>query len=147
MTENFEIRKLTSIEDMLINFSLISLLTPSLTIEKYQEYLSQMIPHNYFQVVFIMQNEIVAVSGYWIATKIYCGKYLEIDNFIVLEKIRNQGIGEKVLEWLENEGRNYQCDLMMLDAYVENYQAHRFYYRNGYVARGFHFLKPIKAKK
>jgi len=32
---------------------------------------------------------------------------------------------------------------MMLDAYVENFKAHRFYYRHGFHARGFHYLKRL----
>ena len=32
---------------------------------------------------------------------------------------------------------------MMLDAYVENFKAHKFYYREGFIARGFHYLKKL----
>ncbi|MBI3232577.1 MAG: GNAT family N-acetyltransferase, partial [Bacteroidetes bacterium] len=85
----------------------------------------------------------IAVSGYWIGAKLYCGSYLEIDNFVVDEKHRSSGIGKQLIEWLTNEAKAHQCETMMLDAYVENFKAHHFYYREGFIARGFHYIKYL----
>ncbi len=136
-------RKLLSVEDMLPNWRLVIQLTPALTEATYSALMAEMVKHNYFQVVAEQHGKPIAVSGYWIGHKLYCGKYLEIDNFVVDEAHRSSGVGSLLLEWLETEARREGCALLMLDAYVENFKAHRFYYRQGFHARGFHYLKRL----
>jgi GNAT superfamily N-acetyltransferase len=143
MIESLVFKKLLTVEEMLPNYPLICELTPSLTSAQYQQYLENMVPHQYFQVIATVKEKVIAVSGYWIATKIYSGKYLEIDNFIVTEPYRKEGVGQSMIRWMEEEARTNQCRVMMLDAYVENFKAHAFYYRQGFIARGFHYLKPL----
>jgi GNAT superfamily N-acetyltransferase len=144
MSGTLELRKLTTVADMLPHWRLITQLTAGLTQEAYARMLPEMVAHNYFQVVVGTHGEAIAVSGYWIGHKLYCGKYLEIDNFVVDEAHRSSGVGSLVLEWLEREAHREGCALLMLDAYVENFKAHRFYYRHGFHARGFHYLKHLR---
>jgi GNAT superfamily N-acetyltransferase len=143
MRPRVTLRKLTTVEEMLPRRSLIVQLTPQLTQEAYAHMLPAMVAHNYFQVVAEENDRNVAVSGYWIGHKLYCGKYLEIDNFVVDSSHRSSGVGSMLVEWLEVEARREGCALLMLDAYVENFKAHRFYYRHGFHARGFHYLKHL----
>ncbi|MBK7761998.1 MAG: GNAT family N-acetyltransferase [Bacteroidetes bacterium] len=143
MTKQLHYKKATTLAEMLPQYKLINQLTPQLSELSYHNYLVEMIPHQYYQLVVILESEIVAVCGYWIGTKLYCGKYLELDNFVVDERYRKTGIGKHMILWLEKEAKNERCDVMMLDAYVENFKAHAFYYRNGFVARGFHYIRSI----
>ena len=136
-------KKLDTLEAMLPNYRLVQQLSAHLSEADYEAMLKEMIPHNYFQVAAYVDGECVAVSGYWLATKFYCGKYLEIDNFVVDEKHRNAEIGQKLLQWIEEEAFQQNCKLLMLDASVENFPAHRFYHRHGFHARGFHYLKKV----
>jgi GNAT superfamily N-acetyltransferase len=136
-------KKLITIDEMIVNMDLIKDLTPLLTADLYEGYLKEMIPHNYFQVIALLNEEVIGLSGYWIGTKIYCGRYLEIDNFIIKEAYRNAGVGKAIIKWMEEEARHHQCKLLMLDAYIENFKAHAFYYRLGFIARGFHYLKEL----
>lgn len=137
-------KKLDSIAEMLPNYLLVKQLSPHLSEEDYETMLNEMIPHNYFQVGAYLDDKCIAISGYWLATKLYCGKYLEIDNFVVDINHRNNNIGSKLLGWMEKEAVNEHCKLLILDAYVENFLAHRFYYRHGFHARGFHYLKKLE---
>lgn len=136
-------KKVLTMSEMLPQLSLIQQLTSKLTETDYRQYLKEMIPHNYYQLLAYSDEKVIAVCGYWIGTKIYCGKYLELDNFVVDEAFRNSGIGNEMIEWLEIEARNEHCKALMLDAYVENFKAHAFYYRTGFVARGFHYIKHL----
>jgi len=102
-----------------------------------------MVPHNYHQVAVFEGKKAIAVSGYWLATKIYCGKYLEVDNLVVHTDHRSKNIGKILMDWMLNEARESNCQTILLDAYVENFKAHKFYYREGFIARGFHYLKKI----
>ncbi|MBK7691946.1 MAG: GNAT family N-acetyltransferase [Bacteroidetes bacterium] len=143
METEIRIVEIQSVEEMLLNFHLLVKLTPSLTRETYQQHLQNMIPHNYFQIVALMGDKIVGVSGYWIATKLYCGRYLEIDNFIVDEPYRSQGIGHLLIEKLESIAQTNHCDVIMLDAYLQNTQAHKFYEKHQFAAKGYHFIKKV----
>ena len=68
---------------------------------------------------------------------------MEIDNLVIDEKYRSAGIGKSLCDWMVKTAKQEGCETAMLDAYVENSAAHRFYYREGYIARGFHFIKKI----
>lgn len=128
---------------MLQFLEIIRQLSPQLTLENYEKYLKLMLPHNYYQVAAYDGEKPVAISGYWILAKLYCGKYIEIDNFVVDEAYRSKGVGELLLNWMLEEGKKNNCETVLLDAYVENFKAHRFYYRHGFIARGFHYLKKL----
>lgn len=143
---NIEIRKLFSLEEMLPHYELITQLTPKITFEKYEAFLKEMVPHNYFQVVAIVNGITVGVSGFWIATKIYIGKYLEVDNFVVDANFRSMKIGQQLLQWMEQEAIQNECKAMMLDAYLENTEAHKFYENAAFKATGFHFVKKMNKR-
>jgi GNAT superfamily N-acetyltransferase len=138
-----EIRKLTIIDEMLGQFEIIKYLYPNFTIEKYQSYLVEMIPHNYIQVG-VFEGEIcVGLSGLWSGTKLWSGKYLEIDNFIVHPDHRLKGIGKIMTDYIDVIAKETGCTMIVLDAFTSNFTAHKFYYNQGYVPKGFHFLKIV----
>jgi len=129
---------------MLPHLPLIQKLSPQLTVTRYTQLLEDMVGHNYYQVALYEGDFCIAVSGYWISTKLYSGKYIEVDNFVVHEDHRNKGAGKLLLDWMLQEATVNGCETAMLDAYVENFKGHHFYYREGFIARGYHFLKSLK---
>jgi GNAT superfamily N-acetyltransferase len=137
------IKELTTIEEMLANIEVMRFLYPTFTLEKYESYLVEMIPHNYKQVA-VFENEIcVAVSGFWSGTKLWSGKYIEIDNFIVHPDHRSKGLGKMMTDYVDALAKETGCTMIVLDAFTGNFTAHRFYYNQGYVPKGFHFLKIL----
>lgn len=71
------------------------------------------------------------------------GKYLEIDNFIVNPNYRKKGIGKLLTDFINEKAKELNCTCIVLDAFTGNFEAHKFYYNQGYVPRGFHFIKTI----
>lgn len=137
------IKELTTIDEMLANIEVMRFLYPTFTLEKYESYLVEMIPHNYKQVA-VFENEIcVAVSGFWSGTKLWSGKYIEIDNFIVHPDHRSKGLGKMMTDYVDALAKETGCTMIVLDAFTGNFTAHRFYYNQGYVPKGFHFLKIL----
>ncbi|WP_035669026.1 N-acetyltransferase [Flavobacterium sp. 83] len=138
-----EIRELSSLDEMLVNIEVMRFLYPTFTLEKYESYLVEMIPHNYKQVA-VFENEVcVAVSGFWSGTKLWSGKYIEIDNFIVHPEHRSKGLGKMMTDYIDTKAKQTGCTMIVLDAFTGNFTAHRFYYNQGYVPKGFHFLKIL----
>jgi GNAT superfamily N-acetyltransferase len=137
----YQIKKIERVDEMHASLALINELTPELREQDYRQMLPDMVAHNYRQVGVYEGDRLVAVSGYWIGTKLYCGRYLEIDNFVVSKEHRSRNLGKMLVEWMQEEARREQCRAMLLDAYVENFRAHKFYYSQGFIARGYHYLK------
>lgn len=100
--------------------------------------------HSHYELIGAFSGEtLVGVAGAWIATKIWCGRYLEIDNLVVDPANRSSGIGTLLIEHLETIARQRDCQVMVLDSYAANYSSHRLYHRLGFEIWSFHFIKPI----
>ncbi|MBK8226696.1 MAG: GNAT family N-acetyltransferase [Flavobacteriales bacterium] len=138
-----QLRTLANAEEMLPHLNLIQQLTPSLTIAEYRSLLEAMVPHRYAMLAAFEGDACLGLSGYWIGHKLYCGRYLEIDNFVVDAKHRSHGIGQLLMDELIRIAQREGCVRVMLDAYLENTAGHRFYERHGFAKRGYHFIKPI----
>ena len=135
--------ELTTIEEMLAQFELMKHLYPNFTIEKYTAFLQEMIPHNYTQIAVFNGEECLGLTGLWYGIKLWCGKYLEADNFIVHPDHRSKGIGKLLTDFINQKGIDLGCTMIVLDAFTGNFTAHRFYYNQGYFPRGFHFIKTL----
>ena len=77
-----EIRELKTLEEMIPHLNILREMYPELELENYRSMLEKMIPNNYAQVGVFCNNECIAISGYWLGTKLWCGPYLELDNVI-----------------------------------------------------------------
>lgn len=136
-------QELTTVAEMLNNFGLMQFLYPAFTLEKYESYLNEMVPHNYKQLVIIEDEIRVAVTGFWTGTKLWSGKYIEIDNFIVHPEHRSKGLGKIMTDYIDVKAKEIGCTMIVLDAFTGNFTAHRFYYNQGYGPKGFHFVKIL----
>lgn len=134
---------MTTVEEMLAQIEVIRYLYPKFTLEKYESYLKDMIPHNYKQVAVFEANICVGISGFWSGVKLWSGKYVEIDNFIVHPEHRSKGIGKMMTDYINDKAIKAGCTMIVLDAFTGNFTAHRFYYNQGYNPRGFHFIKML----
>jgi ribosomal protein S18 acetylase RimI-like enzyme len=139
----FEFQILTEKAPMLPHFGLISQLNKVVTEAEYAHALDDMLAHGY-RMLIVWEAEIaVGLSGFWVSAKIYSGKYMEMDNVVIAETARNRGIGKLMSDFLEKIAREEGCQMLMLDAYLENIAAQRFYERQGFVAEGYHFIKRL----
>lgn len=131
-----------SFEELAFNFSVIKqLYDTDFTYEKYCSLLPDMISKGYSQIALYDKAKLIAVSGYWVSTKLYTGKYLEIDNFIVDNAHQSKGIGKKLIAEIEKIALQNNAKAIVLDAFTTNFSAHKFYFNQGYVPKGFHFVK------
>ena len=142
-----EIKELTTVSQMLAQIEVMQNLYPKLSIEKYESYLNEMIPRGYVQIGVFENDVCMGITGCWFGTKLWSGKYLEIDNFIVHPEHRSKGIGKQLTDYVNQKGIDLDCSMIVLDAFTGNFPAHRFYYNQGYAPRGFHFLKILDESK
>ena len=100
---------MTTVEEMLAQIEVIRHLYPKFTLEKYESYLKDMIPHNYKQVAVFEANICVGISGFWSGVKLWSGKYVEIDNFIVHPEHRSKGIGKMMTDYINDKAIKAGC--------------------------------------
>jgi GNAT superfamily N-acetyltransferase len=147
ITMELQIQELTTVEEMLAQIDTMRFLYPNISVEKYKAYLSEMIPHNYIQIGVFENGVCLGITGCWSATKLWTGKYLEIDNFVVNPEVRSKGIGKLLTDYIEQKAIDSDCSSIVLDAFTGNFAAHRFYYNQGYGPKGFHFVKILDENK
>lgn len=136
-----QLKELTTIEEMVAQLPIIKQLYPDYTIEKYKSLLEQMVPNNYKQLIVVQENQTVGLAGFWIGTKLWSRKYLELDNVVVHQDFRSQKIGSIMTNYLNQKAIAENCNMIVLDAFTTNFGAHKFYMNHGYVPKGFHFVK------
>ena len=141
------VRELIDKEEMLKNLSVLQDLYPSLTLSEYSSELDLMLPHNYGQVGVFEGDICLGLSGFWIGTKLWCGKYLELDNIVVSKTQRSQGIGKLMFDFLHKKALENDCTMLSLDSYTTNFNAHKFFYKEGFAPKGFHFINILKDEK
>ncbi len=138
------IRELRSKEAMLAQFVVVRELYPTLSKDTYAQLLDEMLPNNrYFQLAVFEGEECLGLAGIWIGTKLWCGKYLEIDNLVVAEQHRSVGVGDFLFEHIRTLALDENCSMMALDSYTTNFSAHKFFYRKGFGPKGFHFIHVL----
>ncbi len=125
---------------MLPLYPLIRQISPGVTEDCYAHMLDDMLAHGYRMGAIFEVDTCVGISGIWVATKIYSGRYLEMDKVVVADTHRSKGIGKLLTDFIEKLALAEGCEMMMLDAYLENEKAHAFYEREGFTKRGYHFL-------
>lgn len=138
-----KIKELTTVDEMLAQIEILKYLYPTFTLDKYESYLKEMIPHNYKQLAVFENDVCVALTGFWTGFKLWSGKYIEIDNFIVHPDHRSKGLGKVMTDYIDAKAKEEECTMIVLDAFTGNFTAHRFYYNQGYSPKGFHFLKIL----
>ena len=59
---------------------------------------------------------------------------------------RRNGIGARLLDAVAAIGRDADCAHLVLDTALDNVLGHRFYYRQGMLARALRFSRPLAAQ-
>ena len=140
------VRELKGIVEMLEQITVLNELYPELNQEEYAADLAEMLPHNYGQVAVFEGDACLGISGFWIGRKLWCGKYLELDNIVVCSKHRSKGVGKMIFDYLRNKALENGCTMMALDSYTTNYKAHKMFFNEGFAPRGFHFINILDEK-
>lgn len=137
------IRECTTDKDIKATYAVIRQLY-SLPEKKYLAFVREMMETDYRMIAVWEKTKPVAVAGFRVGRRLYCGKYLHIDNLIIDEKHRGKGFARGLVQWLEKEAKKLDCDTVLADTYVDNTPAHRLFIGAGFHIRGYHLKKNCK---
>ncbi len=73
----------------------------------------------------------------------YEGRRLYVDDLVTDATHRSRGVGRFLLAGLEAKARSLACDVIALDSGTQRTDAHRFYFREGFVIPSFCFRKSL----
>ncbi|MCB9426310.1 MAG: GNAT family N-acetyltransferase [Flavobacteriales bacterium] len=115
------------------------------TEDQLYEYLTEMFMFDSYLCFGLWEDEqLIGVSSGWITVKLYSGKQLEVDNFVIDEPFRKKGYGQLLLNSIEDWAYENDFNSVELNAYVYNHTAHKFYVKSDYKVIGYHYQKKLK---
>jgi len=144
IVEEITIKEMNNLDEMMLAYSIIKQRYREITLNDFQNQISEMIVMNDFKMIgAFLNNEIIGIAGYWVLRMLYCGRYIQVSSFIVDEEKRGFGIGKKILNEIEKIGKKLNCEKMVLDSFTENKKSHSLYFKEDFHIRGFHFMKDL----
>jgi GNAT superfamily N-acetyltransferase len=88
----------------------------------------------------------VALAGFRAQENLVHGVHLYVDDLVTDESARGAGHGGLMMDRLESEARALGCTRLLLDTPLANALGHRFYFRQGLLARALRFSIDLDEK-
>jgi GNAT superfamily N-acetyltransferase len=88
-----------------------------------------------------------ALATFRFCWRLYCGRTVYIDDFIVAAEARFKGYGSKLFRWLVEHAKTNDCVNITLDTGVRVFGAHKFYHRHGMRITSHHMTLDFNAPK
>ena len=85
----------------------------------------------------------VALAGYRVEENLVHGRFIYVDDLVTAAGERGRGLGARLLDAVIAEGRRLGCARLVLDTALDNVLGHRFYYRQGLLARALRFSRDL----
>jgi ribosomal protein S18 acetylase RimI-like enzyme len=85
----------------------------------------------------------VALAGYRVEENLIHGRFIYVDDLVSAESARREGLGARMLDGVAEIGRELGLKRLVLDTAIDNVLAHRFYYRQGLLARALRFSREL----
>ena len=119
-------------------------LNPTIAISELESRQLQMFKFENYKCFGLFKNDkLIGVSSGWVTVRLYSGKQLEIDNFIIDFSIQSNGFGKLFISEIKSWAKANNCKTIELNTYVQNDRSHKFYFNQGFRILGFHFQKLL----
>jgi GNAT superfamily N-acetyltransferase len=89
------------------------------------------------------EGAILGLAGYRTQTNTLYGRFVYVDDLVVTARLQGSGIGARLLDTVRGIARDEHCAHFVLDTGLHMALAQRFYYRNGLLAKGMHFVQTL----
>jgi len=125
--------------EILMIVPLLKILNPTLTEEIISERLLEMVTRGYKCAGAFDSEELIAICGIWELVKVYVGRHIEPDNVVVQPRYRSSSVGNQLIAWVLDYGKERGCVASELNCYITNPSGQKFWERVGYKAIGIHY--------
>ncbi|MGA5008729.1 GNAT family N-acetyltransferase [Streptomyces koyangensis] len=97
-----------------------------------------------FSALYDTEGRCVAVAGWRVIANTSAIRKLYVDDLVTAEADRSTGAGRELVAYLEDRARELDCRVLDLDSGTQRTDAHRFYLRERFSIRAFHFAKLLR---
>jgi GNAT superfamily N-acetyltransferase len=144
MKAHVELRKQTTPEELEACFDIMKQLRPHLVSpHTFVEQLQRQSEAGYELLGGVLGESVVGLVGYRYMENLLYGRFIYVDDLVVDASIRETGIGAQLLSGARREAEARGCAHFVLDTGLHMPLAQRFYFREGLLARGMHFVAPL----
>ncbi len=91
----------------------------------------------------VQGGEVLGLAVYRWHENTFDGLKFYVDDLVTTEKRRSQGVGKALVAHLERVARERGASGIALDSGTHRTQAHKFYFREGFVINSFNFKKSF----
>ena len=136
---------LDSPDDWIRAFDVMKELRPHLTDPKaFCEQLRRQHEENYRLLAACgADGTILGLAGYRAQTNTLYGRFVYLDDLVVTSPLQRSGIGADLLNKVREIACQACCAHFVLDTGLHMPLAQRFYFRNGLLAKGMHFVESL----
>jgi ribosomal protein S18 acetylase RimI-like enzyme len=82
---------------------------------------------------------VIGAAGYRIQENLMRGRFCYVDDLVVMEAERRNGLGARLLDAVAAEARKLACPRLTLDTALDNLLGQRFYFRYGMLPASLRF--------
>ena len=145
--QSFDLRFAETDEEVARCFALMRQLRPNLgSAAEFVERWARQKDAGYRLLVLWEGARPLALAGFRVQENLIFGPHLYVDDLVTDAAVRGGGLGRLVLNRLKAEGEASGLDLLVLDTPLTNALGHRFYFREGLLARALKFSCPLAAE-
>ena len=144
MTTMPEFRYLMNAADLGSAFELMRELRPHLTHRTaFVDQLTRQSEQHYRLLGAWLENELVGLAGFRTLENLLYGPFIYVDDLVVAASHRAHGMGAQLLDAVRRQANVQGCAHLVLDTGLHMPLAQRFYFREGLLAKGMHFVQPL----
>jgi len=97
-----------------------------------------------YRLLGLWQDEQLAgLIGFRESENLLYGRYIFVDDLVVDVSLQHSGLGADLLNKVRSEAKQLGCRHLVLDTGLHKPLAQRFYYREGLLAKGVHFVQQL----
>ncbi len=130
-------------DQIMAAFPIMAQLRPHLKYAEFFENIRKQMQSGFRLVAATVENEVVGVMGYRFVEDLAHGRTLYVDDLVVNEDNRSQGIGEALMKVAELEAERRDCETLRLCSGLQRESAHRFYERFDMEKKAYSFVKKL----
>jgi ribosomal protein S18 acetylase RimI-like enzyme len=148
MEPSLELRLLDSPDDWTLAFDIMKQLRPHLeSVHAFSAQVRRQREQGYRLLAACDGQSMLGLAGFRFQTNTLYGNFVYIDDLIVTEHQQRTGIGARLLDGVRRIAQEAHCAHLVLDTGLHMALAQRFYYRNGLLGKGMHFVEALTSER
>ncbi|WP_050465510.1 GNAT family N-acetyltransferase [Herbaspirillum autotrophicum] len=144
MQSQTEINHVESDAEVAASFSVMQELRPHLRDRaSYAAKIARQRAQGYRLLAAWRDGVIVGLAGYRVQDNLLYGHFVYVDDLVVTAVLHRSGTGASLLQAARQQAVALGCSHFILDTGLHMALAQRFYFRQGLLATGMHFVEPL----